>query len=154
FPHNEAAMPAIREAIRNDSHREVRHRCVWATFNMRLEDFERFDLVKVLSGVLEETSPDTRLLRYDSARKLANLLKSGAPDKVCDVLLEMIDNNDLKVFKGSDAAITGTPDESKGGASRVSEKAEGDGRYMAAQAMGWLGEKAKSNKAIVDALRK
>jgi HEAT repeat protein len=154
FPHNEAAIPAIREAIRKDPHRDVRHRCVWATFNMRLEDFERFELVKVLSGVLEETSRDTQLLRYDSARKLAHLLESRAPDKVCDVLLEMIENSDLKVFKGSDAAIKGTPDESKGGASKVSEKAEGDGRYMAAQAMGWLKDKAKNNKAIVAALQK
>jgi hypothetical protein len=36
----------------------------------------------------------------------------------------------------------------------VSEKAEGDGRHMAAEAMGWLGDKAKNNKAIVAALQK
>src|SRR5207253_426081 len=49
-PHNEAAMPAVREAIRSDPIRDVRHRCVWATFNMTVEAMERFDLIKVLSG--------------------------------------------------------------------------------------------------------
>jgi HEAT repeat protein len=153
-PHNEAAMSAIREAIRKDPHPDVRHRCVWATFYMNKEALERYDLVKVLSGVLDETSPDAKLLRFDSARKLAHTLSASAPDKVCDVLLEMIDDTGLKVFKGSDTAITSTTDESKGGGSKVSEKVEGDGRYMAAQAMGWLGEKAKSNKAIIAALQK
>jgi HEAT repeat protein len=153
-PHNEAAMPAVREAIRNDPVRDVRHRCVWATFNMTVEAMERFDLIKVLSGVLEETSPDTQLVRYDAARWLAFSLKDKAPDKVCDVLLEMIENKDLLVFKGSDTSITSTGDESKSGGSKVTEKQEGDGRYMAADAMGRLGEKGKNNKAIVAALRK
>jgi HEAT repeat protein len=154
FPYNEAAIPAVREAIRKDPHPDVRHRCVWATFKMTREDLERFDMVKVLSGVLEETSPDARLLRYDSARKLAFTLRGAAPDKVCDVLLEMIGASGLMVFKSTDAAITSTRDESKGGSSKVAPKAEGDGRYMAAEAMGWLGEKSKNNKAIIAALRK
>ncbi len=153
-PHNEAAMAAVREAIRSDSNKHVRHRCVWATFNMEEEAMKRFDLITVLSAVLEETSPDTQLVRYDAARWLACCLKARAPDKVCDVLLDMLGNTDLLVFKGSDAAITSTTDESKSGGSKVSEKAEGDGRHMAAEAMGWLGDKAKKNKAIVAALQK
>jgi HEAT repeat protein len=153
-PYNEAAIPAVREAIRGDPSRDVRYRCVWATFNMREEAMKRFDLIPVLAAVLEETSPDTQLVRYEAARSLAVSLGARAPDKVCDVLLDMIGNTDLQVFKGTDAAITSTTDESRGGGSKVSEKAEGDGRHMAAEAMGWLGDKAKKNKSIVAALQK
>ncbi len=153
-PYNEAAMPAVRDAIRGDTNKDVRHRCVWATFNMSEEAMKKFDLIGVLTEVLSETSPDTQLVRYDAARWLACCLKERAPDKVCDVLLEMIDNTGLLVFKGTDAAITSTTDESKGGGSKVSDKADGDGRHMAAEAMGWLGDKAKKNKAIIAALQK
>ena len=93
-------------------------------------------------------------MRYDSARSLAYALEAGVPDKVCDVLLDMLSNKTLKVFKGTDAGISATSDESKGGASKVSERTEGDGRYMAAQALGWLGDKSRNNEAIVAALRK
>jgi hypothetical protein len=121
---------------------------------MSKEDLKRHGLVEVLVTVLGETTADTRLVRFDAARGLAYSMRDEAPDKVCDLLLEMISTSSLKVFKGTDTAITGTGDESKAGGSKVSERTGGDGRYMAAEAMGWLGKKAKSNEAIVAALRK
>ena len=151
YPHNEAALATIREVIRKDTNQNVRHRCVWALFNVR--DLDRYDLTRVLAGVLEETASDSLLVRYDSARVLADALRDKAPDKTCDILLHMISNNDLKVFKGTDATVEGTPDESKGGTSTTAERTGGDARYMAAEAMGWMGKKSKNDLRIVAALR-
>jgi HEAT repeat protein len=156
FPHNEAAVPAMREAIRKDTNQLVRQRCVYALFEVRgATDLERHDLIKVLENVLEETADGTaKLVRYDTARLFAHRANDKAPDKTCDVLLAMIEDPDLKVFNGTDANIKATPDEARGGASGTAVNTGGDARYMAAQAMGRLGDKGKNNRAIGAALRK
>jgi HEAT repeat protein len=154
MPNNERAMPAVREAIAKDPNLTVRHRCVWALFNMTEADLNKFDMIKVLEAVISETSDATKSIRYDSARVLAYALRDKAPDKVCDVLLGMIKDDTLKIFRGTNAAIDSTPDESKGGSTGTKTDQGGDARYMAADAMGWMGEKSKNNKAIVEALRK
>jgi HEAT repeat protein len=151
FPQNESAFPAVRDVIARDANQIVRHRCIWALFNFR--DLDRYDLTRTLTAVLDEKAEETRPVRYDAARVLAYALSEKVPDKVCDVLVQMISDDKLKAFKGTDATITGAPDESRGGASGTAQVLGGDARWMAAEAMGWLGDKARNNKAVVNALR-
>jgi HEAT repeat protein len=155
FPHNEAAMPIVREAIARDTNPLVRQQCVETLFEATAADLARHEMTGVLERVLHETAGDyARVVRYDTARLLAKTLSDKAPDKTCDVLLDMIERRSLKIFHGTDATIKATPDEARTGASGTAENLGGDARFLAAQAMGWMGDKAKSNKAIVAALRK
>jgi HEAT repeat protein len=151
YPNNEAAIAAARDRIAHDKNPTVRHRCVWCLFNIR--DLDRYDLVKTLTAVLDETAREMTDVRYDSARVLAFALHEKAPDKTCDVLLEMLNNKALVVFKKTDASIKGTGDEASRGGSGTSQDKGGDARYMAAEALGWLGAKAKNNEKVVAALR-
>jgi HEAT repeat protein len=154
YPHNEGAMAAVREAIAKDSNPEVRQRCVWTLYNTNEEALIKHDLVKVLEGVLSETGDAIKMLRYESARVLAHKLHERAPDKACEVLVAMIQDESLRIFKGTSADVESTPDESKGGSTAKKEVSEGDARYMAAVALGELGAKAKDNPVIVAALKK
>jgi HEAT repeat protein len=152
YPGNEAAMPAVRDVLARDKNPIVRSRCVWTLF-YALPDLEKLGMVKLLTGVLDETADKSLLVRYDSARVLAHALKERAPDKTCDVLLHMLTNPLLKVFNKTDASIKGTGDEASRGGSGTKEDLGGDARYMAAQALGQMGEKAKKNEKVMKALR-
>jgi HEAT repeat protein len=150
-PDNLAAMPAIRDAIAKDKNQEVRQRCVWALFN--LKELDKYELTRVLASTLEETDDDSLMVRYDSARVLAYALEDKAPDKTCDVLLHMITNDKLRIFNKTDANVEGTGNEASGGSSATSKDLGGDARYMAAEALGWMGSKSKNNPRVVAALR-
>jgi HEAT repeat protein len=132
----------------------VGQRCVWALFDTDEEQLTRHDLIKVLAKVLDETTEGARIFRCDVARLLAFTLHDKAPDKVSDLLLAMLKDESLKVFKKTDADIDSTPDESRGGSTAVKEDLGGDARYMAAEAIGQLGSKGKDNPDIIAALRK
>jgi HEAT repeat protein len=151
YPGNEKAMKAISAAIRSDPNPDVRQRCVWALF--RLDNLEKYDLDKVLAKVMDEKSLETSLLRYDAARLMTWSQRKEAPDRAIELLLEMIKNRKLVVYNKSDAKVEGTGSESSGGASSVKEQRGGDARFMAAEALGWLGEKGKSRKDVIEALR-
>jgi HEAT repeat protein len=153
YPVNEPALPAIREVIRKDPNSVVRQRCVWATFGVT--DLEKYGLDRVLEKVLDEKvrDGDHQLVLYDAARALAYALRDRAPEKTADVLLHMLQNKKLLVYRKSDSTIEGTPDEDKRGKSGVRVDASGDARYMAAEALGKLGDKARKRKDVVDALR-
>jgi HEAT repeat protein len=151
YPGNEQAIPAILDVIQKDADARVRHRCVWALFDVR--DVERHGIVAPLAKVLEETEPTTVFVRYDAARLLAFRLRERAPDKVVDTLLDMLKNRDLIVFRGTDAKVVGAGSEASAGQSAVRENQGGDGRYMAAEAIQHLGAKAKSRKDVMDALK-
>jgi HEAT repeat protein len=155
FPHNEAAMPTVRDVIAKDANHLVRQQCVEALFGATAADLARLEILGVLERVLHETTAGyARIVRYDTARLLARTLSEKAPDKTCDVLLDMIERRSLKIFHGTDATIKATPDEARTGASGTSQNLGGDARFLAAQAMGWMGDKSKKNKDIVTALRK
>jgi HEAT repeat protein len=154
YPNNVAALAAISTAITKDPNNVVRQRCVWASFNMPLKEAEYQDLRKALETVLSETARETVTIRYDAARAMAFALRDEAPDKVSDVLLDMIANPNLKVFNKTDAGIDSAPDESQRGRTGTAMDLGGDARFMAPEAFAMLGEKAKRNAAIVAALRK
>jgi serine/threonine protein kinase/HEAT repeat protein len=133
YPANEKAIPALRKAIRGDANPQVRQRCTWAVFN--LPDLGKHGLDRVLAGVLEEKAAEGLLVRYDAARVLAFRLRQRAPDRTADLLLHMLQNRTLSVYKGT--ADRPTP----------------DARYVAAEALGWLGDKARGRADVVAALR-
>jgi HEAT repeat protein len=151
YPDNQAAIPAIRDTIARDKNQIVRQRCIWALFNLR--DLDKFDLTKPLTAVLDEKDEDSIMVRYDTSRLLAACLEERAPDRVVDVLLNMINNRKLRVFNKTDASIEDTGNEGSKGSSTVAPDLGGDARYMAAEAMRWLKDKAKNNEKVVAALR-
>jgi HEAT repeat protein len=155
YPANEEGVPAVLKAIGDDGDPLVRQKCVWALFNVNPADkFRELGADKVLAKLLDLRGDGTALLRYDAARKLANVLRDEAPDKTVDVLLEMLTNLQLKVYNRMDAQVQGAGTEATVGRANVRANLGGDARYMAVQALSWLGNKAAKRADVVAALRK
>jgi HEAT repeat protein len=151
FPNNEKAMPALRAAIQNDKDPLVRQRCVWALFQYReLRGDPRTQ--EILVAVLDEKADDQMIVRYDTARLLANALGPKAPDRTVEVLFEMLNNKGLRVFNRSDARVE-AGNEANAGRSGVEANLGGDARYMAAQALSWLEGKLKNRPDVLAALK-
>ena len=55
----------------------------------------------------------------------------------------MLTNSTLVNFYGNETKVSGVGGEGTGGKSEVKTNQGGDARYMAAEALGWLGKKAK-----------
>ncbi len=151
YPANEKALPALLAAIQRDTDRLVRQRCVFALVEMR--DISQGGVDKVLTKVLDEKSEDHALVRYDAARILANTLEDRAPAKTADVLLEMLKNDTLIVYNRTDAKVEGADNEANRGKVNVAANTGGDARYMAAVALGQLGDKAKKRPDVIQALK-
>lgn len=155
YPANEKAVPAILESIEKDSDPLVRQKCVEALFELNPpEKFRELGADKALEKLLHDKGERTAMLRYEAARKIAQALASEAPDKTVDVLLEMLTNMQLKVYNRTDAQVVGAGTEATAGRANVQENLGGDARYMAAQALSWLGEKAAKRPEVAPALRK
>lgn len=155
YPANEQAMPALLDTINKDRDPRVRNNCVWALFNLYPADkFRAVGADKVLTKILDEQGERTAPLRYDAARKLANVLRDEAPDKTADVLLEMLTDTRLVVYNRTDARVEGAGTEATVGRANVQANLGGDARYMAVQALSWLGDKAAKRADVRQALRK
>lgn len=153
YPGNKKAIPNMLDAIENDKDKDVRQKCVWGMFGMDKAEFREAGADKLLAKVLDERGENMALVRYDSARKLAQVLRDEAPEKTVDVLLEMLTNTTLKVYNRTDAQVEGGRTEATVGRTNVQANLGGDARYMAAQALGWLGKKASQRAEVVKALR-
>ena len=150
YPANEAALPAMLEAIVEDTDAVVRQRCVWALFHLNpAKKFREVGADTVFEKLLDEKGDRNVLLRMDAARKLANVLRDEAPDKTVDVLLEVLKSNPMffRVYNGTDMRA-------KDGRIDPQPNFGGDGRFMAAMALAWLGHKAARRPDVVEALRK
>jgi hypothetical protein len=106
-----------------------------------------------LAKLLDERGEKWALARYDAARKLAQVLHDDAPDKTADVLLEMYRKKDLHVYNGTNANVEGTGTEATTGRAKVDADLGGDAKYMAVEAMGWLGKKARARDDVMKAIR-
>jgi HEAT repeat protein len=135
YPANAEAIPAILEVIEKDHDPILRQKCVWALFE--LHEIKKKGIDTILVRLLDEDPAEMRLAQYDAARKLANELRDATPDKTVGVLLDMLGNKSIKVYKRTD----------------LQPNLRVDARYMAADALGWLGEKARRRKDVTDALR-
>jgi serine/threonine protein kinase len=148
YPINEAALPAIVKAIDKDQDDRVRQFCAVALTAVNpVEKFHKLGADKALTKVLMEKGNESSNLRFDVARTLAYVLRDKAPDKTVEVLLKFLENDKIKVFRGTDIKLNdGRP---------VPQANLGeDARFMAAEALGMLGNKAAKRPEIVAALRK
>jgi HEAT repeat protein len=147
FPGNEKALPTILRILKDrKDYGLIRQRCVWALFDENA--LKQPGAVEALTATLDETAENEAMLaRYDAARLLAQGLGERAPDKVIDVLLQMLRNEELKVYNRTDAKI-GSGGEASAGGSDVRPNLGGDARYMAATALGYLGTKARKDEVL------
>jgi hypothetical protein len=61
----------------------------------------------------------------------------------------MLNNKTLLVYKGTDAKVEGAGNEAASGTVNVKENTGGDARFLAVEALDWMGGKiAKNDKAI------
>lgn len=149
YPANEEAIPAILNAIEKDPDPQVRKNCVSSLFKMDRTQMRNCGAEKALRKLLDEPGENLRYARYDSARKLAHVLQEDAPDKTVDVLLHMLQAKDLKVYNGKDVKVG----EAGKAPTELTDNTGGDARFMAVQALGWLGSKAARNAEVRAALR-
>jgi HEAT repeat protein len=151
-PANRDALPDVMDVLGNpDEDPDVRHRCVWVFFYV--PNLEEAGADKVLTKILDETGDRTRFMRYDAARALAFNMRERAPDQAAAVLLKMLGDK-VSIYSGTGTGGTNTGGEAgRHGNTTTEEKSGGDGRYMAAQALGQMGRKANKPE-IIDALQK
>jgi HEAT repeat protein len=154
YPLTLPVLPALLRAIEHDRNHDVRQRCVWALFNVPKEDLKRTGGDKMLTRVLDETSSQASLVRWDTARALAFAFHEEAPPKTVDVLLEMLTSEGLRVFNQTDASVKAAGGEAASAGSAVAENLGGDARYMAAEALEQLGRLASQRPDVIDALKK
>jgi HEAT repeat protein len=128
----------------------MRQRCIWCFFN-RSQPLPP-DAMTTLGNILDETEDASLMVRYDAARTLAKYLKDKTPDKAADVLLQMLRDERLQVYKKTDANVSGGVEGSSG--TRIKADTGGDARFMAAMALGDIGKKLAGRKDIIDELRK
>jgi HEAT repeat protein len=129
----------------------MRQRCIWCFFNTATLPE---DAVKVFTDILDEKSETGLMVRYDAARMLATYRGDKAPDKAADWLLHMLRNENLQIYRRTDAKVSGGTSESNMGGTTVQQDAGGDARFLAAQALARMGSKAAARDDIVKELRK
>jgi hypothetical protein len=117
-------------------------------------EFKESGAQRLLTKVLNERSRDMRLVRYSAARKLASLLQEEAPGKTADVLLEWLTDKAVVIYNRTDARVEGAGTEATAGRANFEQSLGSDARFMAAQALSWLGDKAAKRPDIVQALCK
>jgi serine/threonine protein kinase len=148
YPLNEAALPALIKAIEKDQDDRVRQFCAVALSAVNpVEKFLKLGADKALTKVLAEKGNESSNLRFDVARTLAYVLRDKAPDKTVEVLLRFLDNDRIKVSRGTDIK------QSDGRPMPQANLGE-DARFLAAEALGMLGNKAAKRAEVVAALRK
>lgn len=150
-PANDAAVPALLKVVEADSDPEVRHACARSV--ARQPDYEA--IAKVFAKVIEETDPETLLLRYEAALHLAGWLRSKAPDRTVDLLFDLFRDQRVTGYSGTAVRVSGAGGEAESGRSQVSALRPASAssvRVQAARALGLLGQKA-NRPEIVKALR-
>jgi HEAT repeat protein len=160
-----SAIPELL-AVLDDTNQpvKVRERVLWAlrVHKLALRDDER--VIASLKKLLTEKGLGNRvdatggssgkMLRYDSAFLLSVLKRQEAPDEVLDVLNDFLHDSSIKIYAGITVTTTGGGSEGeKAGRANTEEKTTIDGRIMAIDALGQLGDRVKKNAKIMDQLR-
>jgi HEAT repeat protein len=145
-------VPDLLAVLKEDRDQDVRQCVALAFGHVPLREFEKMGLTKELEKVLDETAPESVLVRYDAARALAHVLTDRAPPKAVEVLVANLYDKRLKVHQGTDATVK-KGDESVKSGTGVKENFAGDARYMPAQALAQIATSGKRKDAL-DALKK
>jgi HEAT repeat protein len=146
-----SVVPDILRAVKDDKAATVRQRAVDALFYV--PDLEAHGIVRAFEAVLEEKDVNQAMVRYDAARCLANRLRDKAPDKAVDVLLEMLKDEHLKIYKGAGTDVTGSSVEGAKGGASVALNVGGDARFLAAQALAQIGARKAGRPDVIRALK-
>ena len=160
YPNNREALPTLLDVITGDLNPYVRQRCVDVFIFMDPKDFPNVrsttgrSAEETLTAVLHDGPiSQAQNVKYDAARALAHNLQEKAPDKAIEVLLHMLNNDDLKIYIGTDAKVTNVGAEGKRGETRQDERVAGDARYLAAISLGKIGKTA-NRPDVLKALHK
>jgi len=149
----EDAVPSLLRVLENPKdHSLVRERIVWAlrVHKLNLGNFP--GVYPTFGKVMVEAKTDKNtMLRYDCAYMLGVLQAADAPDKVLDVLLEFLKNDQILIYKGKAVTVGSSGGvEAKGSATTAKDEGYGDGRVMAIQALGRMGaERVLRRKDVV-----
>jgi HEAT repeat protein len=144
------SLPTLRKVIQEDPSWRVRQRVVWVLACLSNQELK--NVVDDLKPVLAEKKAEPRLVRYEAAVLLGLRLGPDAPDKTLDVLLENLNDKEIRIYEGSGASVSGTGPEAKSGTGTVTENLAGDARFLPAKALGTIGAKA-NRPDIVDSLK-
>ncbi|HYT89526.1 MAG TPA: HEAT repeat domain-containing protein [Gemmataceae bacterium] len=140
------AMPVVLQLVANpDEKRLVRERALWSVrvYLNNVED--RSPIWKVFTGILKQPkTADTKMLHYDVAYLLGMFQAKDAPEVALDVLLEFLQDADIKIYEpGSRVVIVG-----------IRQSRSADGRVMAVDALQRIGAERVARRAdIVAQLR-
>ena len=140
----------LLRTLKTDDNQVVRQRLIFAL--LQVEDRAHSSaIVAALEAIMEEKSRENLLVRYDAARALAMRLHDRTPPRVAEVLLEMLQDKNLRIYFGSDSTLK-TGDERSGSKTSVNENRGGDARFLAAEALAEMG-KAANRPKVIEALK-
>jgi HEAT repeat protein len=145
----EDAVPDLVEAMQKDKVPIVRQKCVWALAFVK--DLETAKAIGPLTKILDETDQLSKMVRYDAARVLAKRLRGEAPEKAVVVLLEMLNDKDVREYSGSGASVTGGGGERVGGTS-LEQNLGRDARYYAIPCLALIGAPKAKRPDVIKAL--
>jgi HEAT repeat protein len=147
-----AIAPDLLTLLKEDRDQHVRQCVVLAFGFIPARKFEELGVKKALEAVMEETSADAILVRYDAARALAHVLDDKAPPKAVDVLVTMLYDKRMQVLQGTDTTVKKGDEAAKSGTG-VKDNYSGDARFMAATSLAQIAQSGKRKDAL-DALKK
>lgn len=142
-PGNEKALPVLVEVIRKE--RDPMIKLMAIVVLLHIKDIKQNDAEKLLLALVnDDRAIDVH--RREAARVLALHLGDSSPDKVGEVLLDMLRATNLQLYQGAEVRAGATGENQ--GATAVKENTGGDARFLAAEALGWMGRKANKPEII------
>jgi HEAT repeat protein len=139
-PALQTAMPALLRFVGDTTAvNAVRERVLWILRPYLLNSQDRAPVFTALMGAVSE-SPATasKMLRYDSAYLLGMFLEDKVDNKVLDVLGDFLKDTEFKLFQRG-VGTGGGFGEGSAGKTEFQEKAKGDARVMAVDALRLIG---------------
>ncbi|MSQ96627.1 MAG: HEAT repeat domain-containing protein [Gemmataceae bacterium] len=144
--------PKLLDVLGDTKHDvKVRERLIWA---LRIHGADLRNLTgakETFARILKEPrTNDNKMLRYDCAYMLGMIWQSQAPDHTLDVLYDFLHDSTIKIFVGTDSTVVAKGIETpKVGTAKVSERGQGDGRIMAADALQMMGPARYADRADI-----
>src|SRR5207248_1220149 len=102
--------------------------------------------------IVEEKAYEVRMVRYYAAMGLARTFGPETPERALDVLLEFLRDTTGRIYTGSEAAATKVGAESRQGNGQVKAKLTTDSRFLAADALAFVGGRLQDRPDVLTAL--
>lgn len=144
-PGNDRAMPTVVELIGKEPDSHLKLLCIAVLLHAR--DIKKIGAEKILLELVQDQR-QLDAFRHEAARVLAYHLNEAAPDRVADVLLDMLKMTNVRIYQGTEARAGNTGENQRN--TTVKENVGGDARILAAEALGWMGKKANKPEIILE----